>query len=288
MNIGIRVPGGRARCATRRARRDGARRRGVWLRLDLARRPPLLPRERPQRARAVGLLDDTCVARRHHRARRARPARRVYRVPSPRHPRAAGGCDRRAERRALRRCARRRLEPGRVSRVRHPVRPPRLTLSKRRSRLPGGSSLASASRSRAAPHGARRGPAAAARSPAEADDRRKRAAHVVDRAPARRCLEHLVHALQQHARRVRRHNAEITEAAERAGRDPAEIERSACVFVEVEPVGERPRDVEPVPADRLADHLKALGDAGADEAILVVDPITESSIRTLRTALPSG
>ena len=85
-----------------------------------------------------------------------------------------------------------------------------------------------------------------------------------------------------------RKNAEVTNAAERAGRDPTEIERSACVLVEVEPVGERPRDVEAVPADRLEDHLHALGEAGADEAILVVDPITESSIRTLRTALPSG
>ena len=79
-----------------------------------------------------------------------------------------------------------------------------------------------------------------------------------------------------------RHNAEITEAAERAGRDPAQIERSACVLVEVAPVGERPRDVEAVPADRLAAHLRALGDAGADEAILVVDPITEAAIRALR------
>jgi alkanesulfonate monooxygenase SsuD/methylene tetrahydromethanopterin reductase-like flavin-dependent oxidoreductase (luciferase family) len=85
-----------------------------------------------------------------------------------------------------------------------------------------------------------------------------------------------------------RHNREVTAAAERAGRDPAQIERSACVLVEVEPAGERPRDVEAVRADRLAAHLRALGDAGADEAILVLDPITESSIRTLRTALPSG
>jgi probable F420-dependent oxidoreductase len=85
-----------------------------------------------------------------------------------------------------------------------------------------------------------------------------------------------------------RHNAGITEAAERAGRDPSQIERSACVLVEVEPTGERPRDVEAVPADRLAEHLRALAEAGADEAILVLDPITESSIRFLRTALPSG
>lgn len=84
------------------------------------------------------------------------------------------------------------------------------------------------------------------------------------------------------------HNAEISLAAERAGRDPAEVERSACVWVQVEPAWERPRDVEPVPADRLCDHLRALEQAGADEAILVVDPITESSIRSLRTALPSA
>jgi alkanesulfonate monooxygenase SsuD/methylene tetrahydromethanopterin reductase-like flavin-dependent oxidoreductase (luciferase family) len=89
-----------------------------------------------------------------------------------------------------------------------------------------------------------------------------------------------------------RHNAEISLAAERVGRDPAEIERSACVLVEVAgtEVGrtaERPRDVPAVPADALADHLRALAQAGADEAILVLDPITESSIRSLRTALPT-
>ena len=80
-----------------------------------------------------------------------------------------------------------------------------------------------------------------------------------------------------------RHNREITAAAERAGRDPSRIERSACVLVEVEPAGERPRDVEAVRADLLAAHLRALGEAGADEAILVVDPITESSIRSLQS-----
>jgi len=76
-------------------------------------------------------------------------------------------------------------------------------------------------------------------------------------------------------------NGEIDAAAERAGRDPAEIERSACVFVEVEPAGERPRDVEAVPVDRLAAHLEGLREAGVDEAILVVDPITEEAVRSL-------
>jgi alkanesulfonate monooxygenase SsuD/methylene tetrahydromethanopterin reductase-like flavin-dependent oxidoreductase (luciferase family) len=85
------------------------------------------------------------------------------------------------------------------------------------------------------------------------------------------------------------HNGEISLAAERAGRDPAEIERSACVLVEVDArTSERPRDVPAVPASDLADHLRALAQAGVDEAILVLDPITESSIRSLRTALPSA
>jgi probable F420-dependent oxidoreductase len=75
------------------------------------------------------------------------------------------------------------------------------------------------------------------------------------------------------------HNAEISEAAERTGRDPAEIERSACVLVEVDGAGERPRDVEAVPVERLRAHLEALAQAGADEAILVLDPITELSIQ---------
>ena len=80
------------------------------------------------------------------------------------------------------------------------------------------------------------------------------------------------------------HNATISEAAERAGRDPAEIERSACVLVEVEAAGERPRDVAAVPVAVLRDHLRALDDAGADEAILVLDPITEASIRQAAVA----
>ncbi|HEU5362899.1 MAG TPA: LLM class flavin-dependent oxidoreductase [Gaiellaceae bacterium] len=85
-------------------------------------------------------------------------------------------------------------------------------------------------------------------------------------------------------------NAEIDEAAERVGRDPRDIERSACVFVAIAGAGARQNDesVEAVPADRLAEHLRALEQAGADEAILVVDPITERAIRSLRTALPSA
>src|SRR4051812_10536395 len=81
------------------------------------------------------------------------------------------------------------------------------------------------------------------------------------------------------------HNAGISAAAERAGRDPAELARSACVLVELDGAGERPRDVEAIRADALRDHLRALAEAGADEAILVLDPITEASIRAVAPSL---
>lgn len=82
------------------------------------------------------------------------------------------------------------------------------------------------------------------------------------------------------------HNAEISAAAERAGRDPADIERSACVLVAVDGgAGERKRDVEPVDAASLGEHLAALAQAGADEAILVLDPITEDTVRRVGATL---
>jgi alkanesulfonate monooxygenase SsuD/methylene tetrahydromethanopterin reductase-like flavin-dependent oxidoreductase (luciferase family) len=83
-------------------------------------------------------------------------------------------------------------------------------------------------------------------------------------------------------------NATVTRAAERAGRDPAEIGRSACVYVRVGAgTGARTNaDVAPVPAAALRGHLRGLADAGADEAILVADPITTESIAELGGVLP--
>ncbi|TMD62126.1 MAG: LLM class flavin-dependent oxidoreductase [Chloroflexi bacterium] len=75
-------------------------------------------------------------------------------------------------------------------------------------------------------------------------------------------------------------NAEIDAACRAADRDPAAVERSACVLVAVDGgAGERPHDVPAVRAPELASHLAALGEAGASEAILVLDPITETSVR---------
>jgi probable F420-dependent oxidoreductase len=85
-------------------------------------------------------------------------------------------------------------------------------------------------------------------------------------------------------------NRLVDEAAHRAGRDPRSIARSACVLVVLDrAAGERPI-VEGVPPlegspERIAAGLRDLADAGADEAILVVSPITEESIRSLGEAL---
>lgn len=85
------------------------------------------------------------------------------------------------------------------------------------------------------------------------------------------------------------HNAEVTEAAERVGRDPASIERSACVLVRIDGAAdERPETAPPVDLDGVAEHLCGLARAGADEAILVSSPIDETAIRTLGECVTTG
>ncbi len=85
-------------------------------------------------------------------------------------------------------------------------------------------------------------------------------------------------------------NRSVDDAARAAGRDPRELARSACVFVVLDrSAPERPieDEAEPVegPPDRIAEHLAELADAGADEAILVVSPMTERSVRRLGATL---
>jgi probable F420-dependent oxidoreductase len=63
---------------------------------------------------------------------------------------------------------------------------------------------------------------------------------------------------------------------------PRETTRSACVLVALEGAGERDdKGVRPVEPARLSAHVAELREAGADEVIVVADPITERSIRTL-------
>ena len=79
---------------------------------------------------------------------------------------------------------------------------------------------------------------------------------------------------------------EIDAACRRAGRQPGDITHSACVLVSVgDGAGERPHEVAPVEVKRLASHLRALEAAGAEEAILVLDPITERSTRAVADAI---
>ena len=81
-------------------------------------------------------------------------------------------------------------------------------------------------------------------------------------------------------------NDRISSAARDAGRDPGEIDRSACVLVALEGSGDgRPATPGAPPlcgsAEEIAAKLRELAQAGANEAILVVDPISERSIHEL-------
>ena len=82
----------------------------------------------------------------------------------------------------------------------------------------------------------------------------------------------------------------IDAACERAGRDPATLERSACILVQL---GASAAERAPEPGvtplrgslAEIAGGLRAMAEAGADELILVCDPITQATIRELGEVL---
>jgi probable F420-dependent oxidoreductase len=81
-------------------------------------------------------------------------------------------------------------------------------------------------------------------------------------------------------------NGRISGLAVEAGRRPEEISRSACVLVVTDrSAGERPIPDGVAPLEgspgAIFDGVRELAEAGADEAILVLSPITEHSIRSL-------
>jgi alkanesulfonate monooxygenase SsuD/methylene tetrahydromethanopterin reductase-like flavin-dependent oxidoreductase (luciferase family) len=79
---------------------------------------------------------------------------------------------------------------------------------------------------------------------------------------------------------------DVDGACVKAGRDPAELTHSACVLVRAgDGPGERPNDIPPVALKDLPSHLRLLAEAGADEAILVLDPIDERSTRQVANAI---
>jgi probable F420-dependent oxidoreductase len=76
--------------------------------------------------------------------------------------------------------------------------------------------------------------------------------------------------------------------AELTSRFEGDFRRSACVLVSVDGGrGERPLedDAPPVDAADLRGHLDALAEAGADEAILVLDPIDDGSVVAVAEAI---
>jgi len=80
-------------------------------------------------------------------------------------------------------------------------------------------------------------------------------------------------------------NKEVDAICGEVGRASREVQRSACVLVAFGKGGERPHNAPPVSPERLRSHLRELADAGADEAILVIDPITEAGVRDLAERL---
>jgi probable F420-dependent oxidoreductase len=85
-------------------------------------------------------------------------------------------------------------------------------------------------------------------------------------------------------------NARISAAAVAAGRAPEEITRSACAFVLVDPTSRERATTPDAPplqgsAQQLAERLRELHDAGADEVIVIASPISERSVRTLGDAV---
>jgi alkanesulfonate monooxygenase SsuD/methylene tetrahydromethanopterin reductase-like flavin-dependent oxidoreductase (luciferase family) len=81
-------------------------------------------------------------------------------------------------------------------------------------------------------------------------------------------------------------NDRISGAAHAAGRDPAQIQRSACVLVVLDGAADERPSTPEAPALEgssrdIAARLHELAEAGADELILVVSPISERSIRQL-------
>ena len=82
-------------------------------------------------------------------------------------------------------------------------------------------------------------------------------------------------------------NLRVSQIAEEVGRDPGEIARSACVFVRVGAAaqGRRNSGAPPVRIEAMAAHLGALRESGADEVILVLDPIDEDSLRLAAAAI---
>ena len=87
-----------------------------------------------------------------------------------------------------------------------------------------------------------------------------------------------------------RENTRVSELVRESGREPSDVLRSATVFVSVDGSGGvRPHTQDAPPLTgaphRIASGLADFAAAGVDEAILVISPITERTIRVLGDTL---
>lgn len=82
-------------------------------------------------------------------------------------------------------------------------------------------------------------------------------------------------------------HGEVDAACEKVGRDPATLVRSACLLIRIGAGGERPDDpASPaVPLEEARAAIVGLGQAGADEVIVVADPITTASVMAIGEAI---
>jgi alkanesulfonate monooxygenase SsuD/methylene tetrahydromethanopterin reductase-like flavin-dependent oxidoreductase (luciferase family) len=83
---------------------------------------------------------------------------------------------------------------------------------------------------------------------------------------------------------------DVSTIATSVGRDPAGLRRSICVYTEVDVApGERPFEEDAPPlrggAAGISEGLRAFADAGADEAILVLNVVNERSLAALGETL---
>jgi probable F420-dependent oxidoreductase len=82
----------------------------------------------------------------------------------------------------------------------------------------------------------------------------------------------------------------VSKIAEKVGRDPSEIERSACVSAALSDRRQRRHvrdDIPPIrgDAETILRGVREFGEAGADEVILILTPCTEEAIRQLGEAV---
>lgn len=86
-------------------------------------------------------------------------------------------------------------------------------------------------------------------------------------------------------------NEKISAHIMAAGRSPETVSRSACVFVTADPASTERISTSEAPGislDALSEHLCRLADAGAHEAILVVNPINAWSMARIAEVLTSA